>query len=119
MEMNSWCRKELCAKRLLWILFWMGPDQADIDQKIVHIHAENALVVEAWVCLIQLYGNVDGKDINDKCDHLLETPLWAFLGDLIIHEYGKTWEAVRIAKQWARQIKTLLLFDSEGMVFAL
>lgn len=116
MEQDAWCHKELCAKRLLWMLFWMGPDEVDINQEIVRMTARNALVAEAWLCLIQLYGGNSNDNNNNNINALFDSPAWAFLGDLIIHEYGKTWEAVRIAKQWAQQLKTLMLFDSEGMV---
>ena len=51
-----------CKQRLLWILYWIGPNNAQLEKRDDgSLSAKEPIVAEAWICLLSHYAPNQGQ----------------------------------------------------------
>ncbi|KAG0165157.1 hypothetical protein DFQ28_009200 [Apophysomyces sp. BC1034] len=111
---NRWS-VENCAKQLMWLLLWIGPQKAQIHAGGDSItETYHPVVVESWVYLIHLLMS-ENQYVASKGDSMF----WKMLRDyLLLEATAKVYPTVADKSEWLRHwivvLQPLRQFDCHG-----
>ncbi|KAF7722755.1 hypothetical protein EC973_002709 [Apophysomyces ossiformis] len=108
---------EHCARQLMWLLLWIGPQQAQVhntEKEDMIVESKHPVVVEAWICLIHLLVSE-----NQYIAYAEKDRFWKMLSHyLSLESTARAYPTVRDKSEWLRHwfvvLRPLYQFNCHG-----